>query len=334
MTKGWTITEVQDPEHQEWAETSNSLFASSAWIPAVEALGADCRFVWNGSARLGAVLAIFRQAGIRIGYLGFPICADPSPWTEPGVRLSLVGAVRGSKLLDVLRINTGEAGDFESSFASARPEIWIDDLDEWIGRGRKKRRKDLAYAVRANPGMTLAHDQFNANRAFAFYAETVRAHGGSLRYTEEYFSELGRLSAMDRRLKVVSALDSGAEFRGYAVLAIHGTSGHYLHGAVDPQCGRQGISDLLLDHLIGEAREAGCRRFTFMASPWSQPGLIRFKEKWGDRRGLAPTIDIGFGMLGRVAGQFLRWRARGDRAKAMRWAADTVRASLERGEGA
>lgn len=320
MAMDWMVSKAPDPAHVAWADSSKALFASPSWVGVVETLGAECFYLWNPKLGIGGVLAVFRQWGIRVGYLGFPVASSPSPGIDDARDRAFQSSLAASVPIDVLRVNGGQASDFDATATAAKPEVWIADMDEWLTSGRKKRRKDLAYAERMNPGLSVSRRPFDGNAAFEFYAATVRAHRGNLRYVPQYFRKLAELSSTDGRLRSWSAFDRDGEFRGFAVSAIHGDTAYYLHGAVDAVSGRNGVSDLLLDRLIDDARASGCRRFSLMASPWSQPGLVRFKQKWGERRGLAHTTDIGLSATGRVAHAYLRWQARDDRAEALRWA--------------
>ena len=117
-------------------------------------------------------------------------------------------------------------------------------------------------------------------KLFDIYSRTVKRHGGSIRYSADYFQELIKLSAVQPRLQVLAATED-AEIAGFAVVVRHGDTAYYLHGGAAPKFMRNSPSDLLLNSAILHAQRAGSQNFSLMASPPNQPTLVRYKEKWG-----------------------------------------------------
>ena len=67
----------------------------------------------------------------------------------------------------------------------------------------------------------------------------------------------------------------------YTVVALHGRTGYYLHGAFDWSHRELMPSAMLLNEAIEWARLAGCETFNLMSSPKGQDSLIKYKERWG-----------------------------------------------------
>ena len=103
---------------------------------------------------------------------------------------------------------------------------------------------------------------------------------GTARYTERYFTSLAEHSVSNHLVDVRRAvLDT--DTAGFLVTGRHADTTYYLHGGTDPGFRNLSPSDLLMADAIRSAREAGCSRFNFMASPPQQDSLVRYKEKWG-----------------------------------------------------
>jgi len=207
---------------------------------------------------------------------------------------------------------------------AARQEVWCEGADIEAVLDSKRVKRDLAYARRSSPGTRIigaADYEYDGRDMHALYATAVSAHGGALRYGAPYFSALGQLARSSPMVRVFLAREEeNVALRGFAVLGIHAGVGYYLHGAVDEAGRREGISDLLLHRLMECAIEVGCSRVTLMASPWTQPGLIKFKSKWGTQRGLSLTYDMGVSALGTFARVGTLWLGRHDRRAASKWA--------------
>jgi hypothetical protein len=272
-------------------------------------------FAWHGQRGLGVAVPVFRRAGMRIGFLGFPVAGADFDVMDVHELAACAAGIASHANLDLVRVAQSQCIDGDTKATSIRPEVWIDDFPEWRLADRKRLLKDLAFARRSATDVELADQHFDAAGCFELYASTVSRHGGQIRYNVEYFHALHRLAMSSSSVEFVAAVE-GEKVRGFAVLAVHGGVAYYLHGAIDAAGRRQGISDLLLERLLTLGQLAGCARFTFMASPWNQPGLLRYKQKWGGVSGFARVYDFAGSLAGRGAMLVSSWQGRHDRRMA------------------
>jgi len=322
MVDDWLVSDCPDPAYVQWTHERRALFASPAWSQVLIALGAESKFAWNPRVRLGIQLACFLRGPLRIGVLGFPVAGSNWDAQPDRIRGAAAQSIGERANLDILRINRSMVSAPERGMTTARIEIWIDGLAQWNVASSRRLRKDLGFARRANSDLELVENEVDPTACFSLYAATVRAHGGKLRYNEDYFANLMRVAEQSDCLRTFGACDSDHVLRGFAILAIDGDTGFYLHGGTDAKGKREGVSDLLLASLVDAARDADCRRFSLMSSPWQQSGLLRYKSKWGDRTGLSVTEAIGYGLLGRAGQKMSRWLARRERRSAVAWFRD------------
>ncbi len=97
------------------------------------------------------------------------------------------------------------------------------------------------------------------HRLFAIYAQTVKQHGGSIRYSAVYFEELIKLATLNSRLRVLVASHND-EIAGFSVVACHGQTAYYLHGGAAPKFKKNSPSDLLLNDAIHLVQREGSHR--------------------------------------------------------------------------
>ncbi|WP_425481579.1 GNAT family N-acetyltransferase [Cognatilysobacter lacus] len=187
------------------------------------------------------------------------------------------------------------------------PDAWIENIDAWHAAPGRKLRKDLAYARRGAAALSI-EDGLPPTEAYRLYLLTVGRHGGRARYNAAYFHRLSALCHVDRRMVARCYRDRAGDVVAFAIGVRNEDSAYYLHAAANVMARGTGISDLLLEHLAARAREWGCRRFDLMASPESQPGLIAFKRKWGNRFGFSVTRDHACTPLGGVLTVLMRAR--------------------------
>jgi ribosomal protein S18 acetylase RimI-like enzyme len=238
--------------------------------------------------------------GVRVGFLGFPVFRDqPSldAADDAAAELALARALG----LDILRVNHASPGSQLAAGGVRQPDAWIEDLAVWREAGDKRRARDVAYARRAAAGVVFTGPQADAAQMHGLYAEIVRGHGGKLRYTPEYFRRLVAAAGPDQPLEVFHGHAASGELLGFAVLAVDGDTGHYLHAAVAAGARSMGLSDLLLSQLAAAAQRRGLRRLNLMASPPDQAGLRRFKRKWSDTESEVVTRDRAASLVGRAA---------------------------------
>lgn len=295
----WQVESGPITALRTWAENGGRLFASEGWAEVLAQLDAQPLFAWNASRGIGTVVPVFRRFGIKVGFLGFPVAGPDFDVLAGNDHHALTRDVAGIGRLALVRTTQSQQAAFDARAVAGRPEAWIDELTQWDFQGRKRLRKDLAFARRACAGSELVSEGFVARDCFELYAAAVQRHQGTHRYGLRYFEALQDLARKSRLLKMV-AMRCGQKVTGFAVAALHSGVAHYLHGAVDSDGRRQGVSDLLLEHLIEFAKDAGSIRFTFMSSPWEQPGLMKFKRKWADSIGLSRTYDVPGNAVGRA----------------------------------
>lgn len=280
-------------------ESNQGYFASPQWSHVLEGLG--CRVVPVRHLELGVQVAvpIFRRGPLRMGFLGFPVAGPAFDRMAP--ELFKHDAASLARTLD-LHIVRGTRCSLETAEPGhCLPEIWTDDLADWPGKLGRRLSKDLAFARRACEGIRIASGGGEPGAWHALYAATIRAQGGKLRYTEEYFRRLAAAADVGGGLRAFQAGDQEGRVLGFAVLAVDQGAGFYLHGSVHESARRLGLSDLLLWELIHHAKDQGVRRFSMMASPAAQDGLIRFKRKWASHQGYSVTQDVARGWLGKCA---------------------------------
>ncbi|RME07333.1 MAG: GNAT family N-acetyltransferase [Bacteroidetes bacterium] len=131
----------------------------------------------------------------------------------------------------------------------------------------------------------------DAPMMFSLYQETVRRHGGALRYNSDYFRALVKLAQETAALRCWLA-KKGEETAAFLVAAQEGENVYYLHGAVNREHQQARPGDLLFYHAIQWAKSRGAAQFNMMASPLSQPTLVRYKEKWGGVTARQRTYDM------------------------------------------
>lgn len=313
LGEGWQALTAMPADSSLWM--GRDLFATPVWARVLTTLGAAPMFAWHARRELGVVVPVFHRLGLRIGFIGFPIAGpkfDAMPWHE--LRACATGVALAVHL-DMVRMTQSLRQQNDTRAVAARSEAWIDDLQQWRLGDHKRLRKDLAFARRSAPELEWNDRGVDAKGCFDLYATTVARHGAQQKYTPAYFAALQQAARESPSLRFFTAVD-GKVVRGFAVVALHGGVAYYLHGAVDAVYRRQGLGDMLLEKLIAYAQRAGAVRFTLMASPWDQAGLLQFKRKWADASGFSVTYDVGFSLPGRCAVLASRWQLRHDRRQA------------------
>lgn len=321
LRTGWQVTGKMHPDHAAWADRGGRLFATAAWAGVLTKLGAEPVFAWHAQRALGVVVPVFRRLGLRIGFLGFPVVGGDFDSMKGGELALCAAGIASAAQLDLVRTTQSLRLRTDKRAVAARPEVWIDNLQNWNLATHKRLRKDLAFAHRAAPAITLVERDFDVNTCFDLYSSTVARHAGEQRYEPAYFAALHSL-ALESPLVGFFAAIEGSVVRGFAIVALNGGLAHYLHGAVDSSGRHRGTSDLLLEKLLVYGRQAGATQFTFMASPWEQPGLLHYKQKWADSAGLSVTFDLGCSLLGRCAALATSWQRRHDRLNAASYMID------------
>ncbi len=283
MTAYATSTEAP-PGWSNVCRDNDALFHSAEWLALLEtSFGGSTMYTWDVSARRGAALSLFRAGPFRIAYLGFP-----NGGTLAGALLdeSLFESWRRSRTPRppvAVRLPVSAFAhpvDLDLPFVSV-PETAIIDLSSWtIGSTTKDVQRDVKKAAQSVLELHDATGVDDAARMFDLYSATIRRHRGSLRYTKAYFENLVELARMNSRIRCMIAQHSDS-LAGFTVVARHEGAGFYLHAGSWPSYRDHRPSAMLLNAAIEWARDSGCTRFNLMASPATQPTLVKYKEKWG-----------------------------------------------------
>lgn len=295
----WEVTQGPQPKQSEWARQQGYLFSTAEWGHVLEGLGCRVLFAWNKQLAAGVVVPIFMRGPFKVAFLGFPIAGEAFDLLEPDAFEQLEAELVEVMRCSLVRGVRSRICELKGQVVTALPEVWIDDLKAWFGQRSKRLVKDLAFAARAVANLTIVSQAGDAMTSHSLYKQTIRGHGGKVRYTQEYFQRLKALCERDGLVKGVSCLNARDRTVGFAYAARHGGVVYYLHGAVDAEVRSQGVGDLLLHRLVEWAHQTNARSFSLMASPKDQPGLLQYKKKWGDRVGYTTTHDVGYGAVGR-----------------------------------
>ena len=321
MDGDWIVSEEPPVGLREFTTQSHELFSSAKWSPLLRALGATPCFAWSASRRIGMQLAIFHRMGLRVGYLGFPVAGVTFDRMDDETAARVVSQVQKITRLPILRVVRSGRDAIQPGETAAFPEVRIEELHDWEPSS-KRLRKDLAFARRSSEDLEIHSGCADPRACHFLYGQTVRSHGGNVRYTLEYFRRLAALADSDEQVRFYTAVDADGQIRGFAVVIRNQRTGYYLHGAVDADCRNTGIGDRLVHRMICGATDMGCSRLSMMASPWEQPGLHAYKMKWGAIQDLVTTADHAHSFTGRVIRAVTRFKARKARERAQSWNTD------------
>lgn len=273
--------------------THDTLFASSRWLDVLRAgFGTEAGYCWQPASRRGFVLSTFAAGPFRVAYWGMP--AGGLVDAQPMRASDLAGLAALGKRADLVRIPVSgfnDVGDL-SQRCVPNPETAIVDLQHWSEALLPSAvRRNVRRAMASELQLTDLEAPRWADSLHALYCETVSRRGGSVRYTREYFRALLSLAASHPGIRCLAAM-MGSELAAFVVVAGHGRSAYYLHGACPPRLQNLRPMDLLFRQAIGWAQEQGLERFNMMASPLAQPSLVRFKEKWGGQTRMHRTYEL------------------------------------------
>ncbi len=276
--------------------TSSRSLQSAAWFDVLNK-GFGAR-----SHRIDDCLAatLFRIGPLEVAYANFPFgirtAEALAAVMQPEIRSTLraIGA-------DLLRFSVpaslaaGLGGN-----ALRLPETCIQHLADW---SEINLDSDVRYEIRRSrrAGVVLRPAGIaDAQFMFVLYRDTVKRHGGRLRYTPSYFAALCQLAASGPEISGLIAETAERLACGFVVTAQSGEEAYYLHAGFDPQHANARPGYALLCAAISQARDSGHRNFNLMASPVDQPALLRFKEKWGGRTQALCNFDIPISNVGHV----------------------------------
>lgn len=313
----WEFDDRPRHAHLAWARDGAHLFASPEWGALISTLGASPVYAWNKSSKFGVCIGVFRRLGHRVALLGLPVVGSHLDTVPAATMQRWAREICSTLGLSILRVSR-TSDQLDPMATSVRPELWIGSLQVWDVERRPRLRKDLAFSRRAAEILQVDESPIDGNVAYKLYSQTIASHQGVERYSARYFEALMGLAAEDHRVHVLSANNASGPC-GFVVMVKNGDTGYYLHSAIEGAAKKLGVGDLLLARAIECARTAGCTRFDLMASPWDQPGLTRFKEKWADTRRLATTLDHAHGIAGRCVRWFEHMRRQDERLAAADW---------------
>lgn len=264
-------------------ESRRSLFHTPAWQNVLtQSFKAKPLFALNKATQEACALTIFPAGPFRIGYLGFPAggLAGGQPVTQSFITQLTTGSLPVSvHLLRVVMSPFGESINLNYPYAETWETI-IPDLTVWQEDTLPSRvRRDVRKAHKS-----AVHIQDADMRAASFisglYQETVKRHGGTIRYTPNYFQGLLRLSQTESAVKCWLAIKEDQPI-AFLTAVREGNTVFYLHGAMEWESRQYQPSDLLLFTAIQWAKDEGATRFNMMSSPLEQLSLVKYKEKWG-----------------------------------------------------
>lgn len=308
----WKLSTTPNAAHLEWVERGGYALASPNWASCLSALGARTVFAWSDRQRCGLVIPVFSRFGlIRMAFLGFPITGILLDQIDSGVREALYRHVLYHERLHVLRITSGAQLQLATDSDGARPDVWISNVAEF--RPSRTLKNDLAFSERALRNWRIDDTIADGSAWHALYLQVIKRHRGRHVYTLDYFKALSGFARFSETIKGWSLVDDDERIRAFAIFVQHGDDGLYFHSAADDLARKKGASDALLARLLDYARHRRCRRLLLMASPWDQPGLVRFKRKWGDKSGFALTYHRHRGLIGLILKKWFQGALRRDR---------------------
>jgi Acetyltransferase (GNAT) domain len=271
------------PDWQALCAKYGSFCADIEWHNLLHnAFGAISFYVVSNDEERSFALQVFRVGPFKAGYINFPIGGTlggqlPEPACIELLTRRLAGRVQLLNL--VCPAFLPEEAGYPGTPVIV-PETAITDLASYALCDHKKIRRDLKRAQQFGIQIRENADSSYAQSLYALYQDTVARHRGRLRYSLRYFQELVRLAEQTAWLHVFTAhLDS--RIIGFLVLLLHNRGAYYLHGAIDRDYAKYGVSDVLIAHAIAVSQQQGAGSFNLMASPVDQPKLLKYKEKWG-----------------------------------------------------
>lgn len=295
------IYRIPPPRYQRWLEETNAFFDGVAWGKALtEGFGATRLYLWDDQHELGHALTIFTKGPVRMAYLGFPVCMAPVAETEDYDLEGMVNAVRAfPHRPDLLRVPISPFGRRSLQTRTAKMaqtiETCITDLSSWSLSADAKSRRAVRRATRRCIDLVPTSEATGQELSALYRNAVVRNHGRT-RYTEPYFATLCSScpSITIHGLRDTDCLVSAV------VTARHGQTVCYLHGGSDPSHMSRGVADLVMSSALQHAKDDGATQFNFLASPVSQPELVRFKEKWGGSSREALTASLAMNLTGKL----------------------------------
>lgn len=297
------ITSSPTSEYYSWLEKTNTFFDGPTW-GAVLIDGFDVKryYIWDKTYTTGRALTVFKKGPFKVGYLGFPIYSQAEIESESYSVDRMLNAIALMKEKPhILRLPASAFSNLhlniKKCFIENTVESCITDLCGWNDIDTSTRRRDLRYAQKRLMGNNIIPDyNISSDEAFNIYNEAIKRNLGKLRYSKKYFESL--TNKTNAPWVSFFSMREEKHIKNLTITVRHADTVYYLHGGGTPEALRAGASDLAMSIAITDAKNKGAKRFNFLSSPEKQPGLIRFKEKWGGESRQALTYSIPLTRLG------------------------------------
>ena len=297
------ITENPTLEYNVWLEKSNAFFDGPIWGSVlINGFNVKRYYIWDKVYTVGRALTVFKKGPLTVGYLGFPIYSQTESENEPYSVDRMLNAIALMKEKPhLLRLPVSAFSNIHLNikkyFVENTIESCITDLCEWNDLKTSTRRRDLRYAQKRLIGKNITPDyNISSDEAFNIYNEAIKRNSGKLRYSKKYFESL--TNKTNAPWVSFFSMREEKHIKSLTITVRHADTVYYLHGGGTPEALRAGASDLAMSIAITDAKNKGAKRFNFLSSPEKQPGLIRFKEKWGGESRQALTYSIPLTRLG------------------------------------
>ena len=289
------FTENPPPHWSELCSQNGDIFNAPEWHTVLsKGFGSNTLYGWDESTSTGLTVTIFKAGPFRIGYLAFPVggCL-PAEAISPHI----IEVMRNSDLNKTIHLLRMPASAFVQKEilccpAQATLETTIESLQEWdLTELSYNLQKAVKRAGRSPLKIVDAVNPSQGSVLFQFYKDTIKRHGGNMRYTEKYFQALIELSRTHSNLRCVLAM-SGGEIAGFLAVGLHQNTAYDLHCCMNMQFRRYNPSDLLTAFSISWAKGEGMERYNLGSSPLKQASLIAYKEKWGGATREQQTYEL------------------------------------------
>lgn len=282
MTYDYKLYASMPDQWHEFMSCDKNIIYSSGWINLLkQAFNADTYYLIGKNDDIGNCLSIFRKGPFRIGYINFPIgiCSDRNFFNRKSVEL--IGYHNITHVINC-PVSSMYEGYIESGDLSAiTHETVIRDLQEWdLSKAHQSTRRSVKRSSHSNLEFIFIKRRDYAERIYQLYFETIKHHGGVLRYNRSYFEELIDLSRTTETLRLTGLRDNNC-LVAFLAVALHEDVAFYLHGSHDRDYNDSRPMHYLFNESINYCRHYGIDSYNFMSSPSEQSGLITFKERWG-----------------------------------------------------
>ena len=304
--EAWTIHDTPTPRYQAWVTEQLAWLDGTEWGYVMSrGFHAKRRYLWNDAWQCGISATVFQRGPARVAYLGFPLCLPvgfPPQACIDGAVATLRSSGRSPQLTRIPLSAFSEVVLCARARQHQLPESCETRLQDWDVRGTSERRRYLSKAQRRCADLERVAD-LSGMEMFGLYRDMLTRHRGRSRYTLAYFEGLAAIAK--NGIVRIHALRDAEGPVSMIVTARHGPVELYLHGGTRSDATALGASDLLMAAAMTDARDRNASAFNFLQSPGDQPGLIRFKEKWGGTTRTSHTAELAYGLLGQLIQRLL-----------------------------